>query len=98
MVQICPKGCVYRLLGTIRIRAEPDDDDDDDVCHQSQALASLDLCHVLLQLSLLGLYTSKILSLFLELTLCLLVNWLPNNRKKYRKNIIAIWIVLLHRK
>jgi len=86
VVQICPKGCVYRLLGTTRIRAKPDDD----VCHQSLALASVDLCHVLLQLSLFGLYTSKILSLFLELTLYLLVNWLPNNRKKYRKNNIAI--------
>jgi len=41
MVQICPIGCVYHLLDTIRIRAEPDDD----VCHQSLALASVDLCH-----------------------------------------------------
>ena len=41
MVHICPKGCVYRLFGTIRIRAGPDDD----VCHQSLALASVNLCH-----------------------------------------------------
>lgn len=58
MVQICLTGCVYRLLGTIRIRAELGDD----VCHQSLALASVDLCHTIrfLHLSLLGLYSSMI--------------------------------------